>query len=192
MTTVLHIRGRSLVNGCSRYITPREVLLMRRFCELRRYGWLTRLFLAASRLGDGSLWWVAGIVLTVAGGSAGRRATLAAALAIGSSVLLFMALKGLIGRPRPFVAWPALTCLLAPPDRFSFPSGHTMTAFAAWAAFAGLLPGCGLLFLPAAVLIGVSRVFLGLHYPTDVLVGALLGTGLGLAAVRLVENLTFF
>ena len=179
--------GRGLVDCCARYITPHEVLLMQRFCELRRHGWLTLLFLGASRLGDGPLWWCCGLVLLAVGGSAGRQAVLAAALAVAASILLFMGVKNLIGRPRPCATWPDLPCLLAPPDRFSFPSGHTMTAFAAASALGGGLPVLLPLLLPAALLIGASRVFLGLHYPSDVLVGALLGSGLGLGSLRLLE-----
>jgi undecaprenyl-diphosphatase len=165
---------------------------MQRFCHLRRHAWLTMIFRGASRLGDGSLWWACGLVLLVAGGPPGRRAFLAAAIAISASILLFKAVKNLFGRPRPCDAWPDLTCLLAPPDRFSFPSGHTMTAFAAWSAISGVLPATSMFLLPAAVIIGASRVFLGLHYPSDVLIGALIGSGLGFGAVQLLQCQVLF
>ncbi|AMV73723.1 phosphatase PAP2 family protein [Desulfuromonas carbonis] len=177
--------GRHLVDYCARHITSHEVLLMQRLCDLRRHRWLTQLLITASRLGDGPLWGISGLILLTVGGTAGRQAVLAAALAITASILLFKGLKNLIGRPRPCTAWADLSCLLAPPDRFSFPSGHTMTAFAACVAYGEILPVVGLLLLPVVVLVGVSRVFLGLHYPTDVLVGALLGIGLGCAAVSI-------
>lgn len=187
LTETRNAYRRGLVDCCARYITPHEVLLMQRFCDLRRHGWLTMIFLGASRLGDGPLWWSCGLVLLVVGGPAGRLAVLAAALAVGASIILFMGLKQLICRPRPCATWPDLPCLLAPPDRFSFPSGHTMTAFAAASAISGLLPVAAPLLLPAAVLVGASRVFLGLHYPSDVLAGALIGSGLGIGAIRLLE-----
>jgi len=60
-----------------------------------------------------------------------------------------------------------------------------MTAFAVCGTLAVLLPGSLAFFLPAAILIGLSRIFLGLHYPTDVLVGALLGSAIGLGVGRL-------
>jgi undecaprenyl-diphosphatase len=163
----------------ARHITPQEALLMQRFCELRIYPWLTGLFLTASRLGDGPLWWASGIFFLIFGSTQSRWAVGAAAVAIGISVALFMAVKDLFGRPRPFETWRDLPCLLAPPDRFSFPSGHTMTAFAVCGVYSEMIPWACHFFLPAAVLIGLSRVFLGLHYPTDVLVGALLGLGIG-------------
>jgi undecaprenyl-diphosphatase len=181
--------GRGLVAYYARHITPREVLLMQRLFDLRRHLRLTPLFVAASRLGDGALWWISGAFLLATGSPRSRWAVLGAALAIGLCVALFTAVKNLIGRPRPYETWCDLPCLLAPPDRFSFPSGHTMTAFAAWANYAELVPGSACFFLPAAVLIGLSRVVLGCHYPTDVLVGALLGSGIGLGAARLVALL---
>lgn len=168
-----------------RHVTSREVVLMQRLFDLRRFAPLTALFLAASRLGDGPLWWISGLVLLAVGSGPTRWAVLGAALSIGLSVALFMAVKNLIGRPRPFETWCDLSCLLAPPDRFSFPSGHTMTAFAVCANYAELVPGSELFFFPVAMLIGFSRVFLGCHYPTDVLAGAALGSGIGFGVAKL-------
>ncbi len=168
-----------LSSVCTRYITANEALFMQRFCDLRSHPWLTAFFRGASRLGDGSLWYLSGLCFLILGEPATRWAVAAAAVAIGLSVALFMTVKNLIGRPRPYVAWQELPCLMLPPDRFSFPSGHTMTAFAACGVYSQMIPGAALFFLPVAIVIGLSRVFLGLHYPTDVLVGALLGTGIG-------------
>jgi undecaprenyl-diphosphatase len=60
-----------------------------------------------------------------------------------------------------------------------------MTAFAVCANYAALVPGSELFFFPVAMVIGLSRVFLGCHYPTDVLAGAALGSGIGLGTARL-------
>ncbi|MHB1400283.1 MAG: phosphatase PAP2 family protein [Trichloromonadaceae bacterium] len=172
----------------ARHITPWEAELMQRFCRLRRLPLLTLLFRTASRLGDGPFWGVCALLLGVFGGLAERLAVAAGLLAALASVALFMAVKNLIGRPRPCDAWSGVTSLMAAPDRFSFPSGHTMTAFAVFAAFAPILPASVPVFLPLAVLIGLSRVFLGLHYPTDVLVGAVLGSSMGhLASLVVME-----
>jgi undecaprenyl-diphosphatase len=161
------------------HVTPVEVGVMRRVMRLRRIHWLTLLMKTASRLGDWPLWVVTGITLLASGESRCRRTALVAALAIGLTVLIFKGLKNLVGRPRPFESWQGLTSLVPVPDRFSFPSGHTMTAFAVWAVLVAGVPTLGPFFLGLALLIGVSRVFLGMHYPTDVLVGALLGSSLG-------------
>jgi hypothetical protein len=106
-------------------------------------------------------------------------------------VLLPLATPGMLAKPlaafRPDLVhivtegplgWAALRAVPAP-DKFSFPSGHTMTAFAVWAVLAEGLPLLGPPFLVMAMMIGASRIFLGMHYPTDVLVGALLGSSLG-------------
>lgn len=167
------------------HVTPVEVEVMRRLFRFRRLNWLTWTMKTASRLGDWPLWATTGLCLLASADERGRLAAGAAAIAIGLSVLLFKIVKNLVGRPRPSEKWQGLTSLLPAPDRFSFPSGHTMTAFAVWAALAQTLPALGPLFLAAALLIGVSRVFLGMHYPTDVLVGALLGSALGRGAAGL-------
>lgn len=177
---------RTIADYYTRHITPLEAEFMQRFFLLRRSSLLSLLFRTASRLGDGGLWVSCALLLGGFGGREERLAVAAGLLAVGASVALFMAIKNLIGRPRPCDAWSSVTSLMAAPDRFSFPSGHTMTAFAVYAAFAAILPGSAPLFLPLAILIGLSRVFLGLHYPTDVLVGALLGTTLGRLASRAV------
>jgi len=73
------------------------------------------------------------------------------------------------------------------PDRFSFPSGHTAAAFAVAVAFAGEPGGLGPLALLLATGIGLSRVYLGAHYPLDVAAGGMLGVFAGLAARLLVS-----
>ena len=170
---------------CATHITPYEVSLMQRLFTLRERPLLTLVSIAATRLGDGPLWGVAGAVFLACGNGRTRMAVFIAAVAISLSVLLFTLVKKSLQRPRPYESWPQLSCLLTAPDKFSFPSGHTMTAFAATTVFAQLIPGAGLFFLPIASLIGFSRVFLGLHYPTDVLVGALVGSGIAFGLVRL-------
>jgi len=161
------------------HVTPLEVEVMRRLFRFRRLHWLTWLMKSISRLGDWPLWVVTGLCLLASGEHCYQMTALAALLAVGLSVLFFKAVKNLVGRPRPFESWQGLTSLVPAPDKFSFPSGHTMTAFAVWAVLLQGVPGLGPPFLLLAFLIGCSRVFLGMHYPTDVLVGALLGSVIG-------------
>lgn len=130
-----------------------------------------------THLGDhGALWIVLTLLLLLHPKT--RRVGLAAALGLLFSLLFTnLCLKLIFQRPRPWVDFPALVPLVAEPDPNSFPSGHTSAAFAF--AFATLreLPRRWLriLVLALAVLMGLSRLYVGVHYPTDVLVGAGVG-----------------
>lgn len=177
---------KSLAEFYIEHITPFEADMMRRCVPLRNVRWINWLFKAFSRLDDWPFWMTTGICLLAPADVHINRTLLAAALAVGCSALLFMGVKNLVGRPRPFESWQGLNCLMAQPDKFSFPSGHTMTGFSVWGAFVVGLPQLSYFYLVFAVLIGLSRVFLGLHYPTDVLVGALLGGSIGLGIATLI------
>ena len=140
--------------------------------------WRTRLARALTRAGDASSWTVAALVLLVAGNPfSGIGVRLAAATLLGT--LLSQVLKRGLLRPRPTSAIAGFEALAENPDRFSFPSGHTTAAFAAAVALAGAPFGLGPAGLLLAFGIGLSRVYLGAHYPLDVAVGMVLGTAAG-------------
>jgi undecaprenyl-diphosphatase len=113
----------------------------------------------------------------------GLRLGAAATLATAFS----QALKRSLTRARPDSAIAGFEALAVNPDRFSFPSGHTAAAFGVAIAFAGEPFGLGPLALLLAVGIGLSRVYLGAHYPLDVAAGATLGVFAGLASRLLVS-----
>ena len=91
-----------------------------------------------------------------------------------------LALKNLIARPRPCWLNPEVSLLIPVPEDFSFPSGHTLHCFIAAAVFMHYDRRLGWPMLVIAVLVGFSRLYLYVHFPTDVLAGAALGAGLGL------------
>lgn len=125
------------------------------------------------------LWILLGILLLVPRRSRKTGMQVLAALAV-TFVLCNLLLKPLFDRPRPFEVYQALIPLFDRPDSFSFPSGHAMAAFsAATALFCNEKAG-GTAALLLAALIGFSRMYNLVHYPTDVLAGMVIGIGVGL------------
>ena len=135
-------------------------------------------FQLASRLGDGILWYLVILALPfVYGGQAVRPAIVMAMTGV-LGVAVYGALKRLFVRERPFIRHAAISQAALPLDRYSFPSGHTLHAVAfAWQATVHF-PELGWVLVPLAALIAASRVVLGLHYPTDVIAGAVVGAWL--------------
>ena len=153
--------------------------------------WLTAVFVVVSA------WWVKAPLFCALGlcSDVWRRrlpiAFGAAAAAVGFASLATHVLKETFGRSRPPVDEPGLGSLVPLPDNPSFPSGHSATAFAAATALAVLCPRLRPYALAIALAVAVSRVYLRVHFPLDVLAGGLLGAGAGalcaLVALRLVR-----
>lgn len=88
-------------------------------------------------------------------------------------------IKNVIARPRPFTANPDIQLIIPPPTSFSFPSGHTLASFGAASALFIQHRRLGAAALIYAALVGFSRLYMYVHYPTDVLAGCILGILLG-------------
>jgi len=104
-------------------------------------------------------------------------------LSAGLGVALFLRLKKATGRRRPCAIEPHCWATLLPPDQFSFPSGHTITAFAVSVALSAFYPELAVGLLFCAVSIAASRVLLGMHFLSDVLAGAAIGTAVACTSV---------
>lgn len=169
------------------WVSIHDHRLMLRVNHWRPPKWLRLWMLAATRGGDGGLWYALGLFVALYGGPLRFHALLAATLAVAAGVALFLELKRAFKRKRPCMLEPHCWADLLPPDQFSFPSGHTITAFAVTASLGGFYPQMlpGLFF--CAISIAASRVVLGMHFLSDVLAGAALGAVLGATATALLR-----
>src|SRR5229473_2145157 len=165
------------------YIDRRDHRLMQRMNRWRAPRWIRIWMIAATRMGDGWIWYGLGMMLLVYGGAQRFSAIGAAGSAAVLGIFVFKALKKLSQRPRPCQIEPHCWSKVLPPDQFSFPSGHTMTAFSIALVVSFFYPGLEgpLYFLAASI--AVSRVVLGMHFLSDVLAGAVLGSALGVASI---------
>lgn len=167
------------------FIENRDHRLMRRMNRWRAPRWIRLWMILSTRMGDGWLWYaLAGMVLGY-GGSQRYAAVSAAAAAAVVGVLVFKVLKHASHRPRPCQLEPHCWSKVLPPDRFSFPSGHTMTAFSIALVVSAFYPSleAPLYFLAASI--AFSRIVLGMHFLSDVIAGVLLGSGLGIASLAI-------
>jgi len=140
---------------------------------------------AATRGGDGWLWYGFAVAVALFGGPLRFQALLAAVIAVGTGIAVFIQLKRWFKRKRPCALAPHCWATLLPPDQFSFPSGHTITAFAVASSVASFYPILAGLLLFCALSIAASRVVLGMHFLSDVLAGAAIGAVLGCGAASL-------
>jgi undecaprenyl-diphosphatase len=159
-----------------------DALLMRRVQRWTPARWLRWWMLAATRAGDGWLWALAGAAVLASGSESSGRAFCAAVAAVTCGIVLFSFLKRVVNRRRPCWFERQSWHNLLPPDQFSFPSGHSITAFAVAVSLGSFYPAAwaGLAFCAASV--AASRVVLGMHYLSDVIAGCAVGAGLGYAA----------
>lgn len=157
---------------------------------------LDPVMMVATDLGNGGYLYPIGILLMILFARATflRDAVLWTAASL-SGLLVEGSLKHLVARPRPLEHFSAAirsgqvdVHVLGPHLHwFSFPSGHSTTAFCAAVLFGGLYPRFLWPFLGMAALTAISRVYVGAHFPSDVLAGALIGTASGLFALKWVR-----
>jgi undecaprenyl-diphosphatase len=160
-------------------ITKSDHSVMRRANNWEAPRWVRLFVIGSTRGGDGWLWYAMGLAILFFGGESRFQALGAAGVSSALSVLLFGWLKRLTGRRRPCQIEPHCWATLLPPDQFSFPSGHTMTAFAVAIPLALFYPTLAIGLFFCALSIAMSRILLGMHFLSDVLAGAVIGTGLG-------------
>lgn len=156
--------------------------LMRKVNKWPAPKWVRLGAIVATRAGDGWLWYLLGLAVLLFGGAERLVATAAAGSAAAAGAGLFVGLKKISGRKRPCELEPHCWSHILPPDQFSFPSGHTITAFAVAVTLGAFYPIMLAVLLFCATAIATSRVLLGMHFLSDVVAAALLGAGLALTS----------
>ena len=134
-----------------------------------------RLIYRISRLGDGYVYAVIGILILVLDFDVARILLPAALIAFSIELTAYTILKHKIKRIRPFEVNTDIKSLVRPPDKFSFPSGHTSAAFVVAVILSHFYPPLLIPSFSFASLIGFSRIYNGVHYPGDVFAGIVLG-----------------
>ena len=148
-----------------------------------------QLFRAIGWLGDGWIWYGLLLALPPIYGAQGALAAFHMGVTGLAGVGLYKLVKTRAVRERPYITHSAIQCVSVPLDRYSFPSGHTLHAISFTLLFAAYFPAWTGALAGLAFLIALSRVVLGLHYPTDVAAGALLGGALAMVSLTLVSML---
>ena len=182
------------MNAVLAYVNASDLRLTGRVRGWMPPRWIRLWMLWATRLGDGWLWLAAGLAL-LAGGGRFHRVLAAAAIAAGGANIAIVVLKRRFRRrrpcedaaPHPAFAWRLSSYVrYLPSDRFSFPSGHSMNAFAQATVMGLAFPWAAPALGAVAASVAASRVMLGLHFLSDVVAGSLLGVLIGLASYALV------
>lgn len=149
-------------------------------------------FTAISRLGDGAFWYALMAAMVALDGMAGLKASAHLAATGCIALLLYKLLKRWTRRPRPFASDVRIRAWVAPLDEFSFPSGHTLHAVAFTLVALAHYPALAWLLIPFTASVAVSRVMLGLHYPSDVVAASAIGSALAALSLWLVPGVSLF
>ena len=156
--------------------------------EYLRFPALTSVMKDITNLGNAGILWILITIVLLLDKKTRNVGYMSALALIGSLIVDNILLKNLVARTRPYEVVDGLKLLIEKQSDYSFPSGHTGSSFASAIVLWKELPKkYGVMALIAAVLIAYSRLYVGVHYPSDVLAGVVIGTVLALVSVWLVK-----
>lgn len=153
--------------------------------------WIRASLALVSRLGDGIFWYALMLVLPLAFGRQALWVSLHLFVLGLSGVAIYKLLKSRTARPRPYTVDAHIHPGVDPLDRYSFPSGHTLHAVAFTLVTVHYFPNMAWVLVPFSLLIALSRLVLGLHYPSDVLAGAGIGGLMAVVSLALTEIVSY-
>ena len=158
-------------------------LTLNRSCNLPS---IVYFFRVISRLGNGVFWYSLIMTLPITFGVSAWLASLQMTIVGLVNLTIYKTLKPRLVRNRPYIETNNIQLHAKPLDEFSFPSGHTLHAFSFSIIACTYFPELCWVLIPFTIAVTLSRVILGLHYPTDVAAGAILGTGMALVSFQFV------
>ena len=164
-----------MIGFCIEHIGRLDSRLCIRVSRLQRWKFLNRIMYFFSRIGDGFIYPFIAVPVLIFDVSAALRLIAASLIAFLIEISSYKVLKNKIKRIRPFESIMEISSLVKPPDKFSFPSGHTAAGFVIATILSAFYPYLSIPSYTNASLIGFSRIYNGVHYPGDVLAGAFMG-----------------
>ena len=167
------------------YLNHFELNLCLRVNALSRRALVRRFFSVVSWLGNYPAWVLFGLLIAAQQGPQTLAFSVQALATAFTGIAIYKFLKKRLVRERPFVTHSDIVCGTPPLDRYSFPSGHTLHAVSLTVLYGAYEPAMLIIMVPFAALVAVSRVVLGLHYPSDVAVGGLIGALLAAVSLAL-------
>lgn len=171
ITSLLHTREGELFRQLDQF----ELHYSRLLNQLGQQPSLRRILALVSRLGDGVFGYLLMLAIFLLGGRHGMVVAAQMGIVAILGLALYKGLKNSLLRVRPYVTHTEIRRLTGPLDYYSFPSGHTLHAVAFTMVSGAYYPMLLWVTVPFTLLVALSRVTLGLHYPTDVMAGALIG-----------------